>query len=235
MQCFPEAAPTAGLNWKQPVTWNKPHIFTQPVRVSGSLSCRKIINWNYESRQNRLKSLPTRQREKQTSKSIVGNAVRYGSGRGISPACLIHNCFPSFWSETWKREFCPEKKQNGWTHQYPDNTRLPIQQVCAAGRETETPHFIKTVYFNGRPCIGFICIVLFFYVGFMILLFLCSAPRRKHSEWKGFPQTWILCMWTSEKVQEEQSGDKVDRYNDDGLRVYTCFYFMTKFPLDQDF
>lgn len=93
--------------------------------------------------------------KKQTSKSIVGNyththahvwALRYGFGRGITPTCIIHDCFPSFWSETWKREFCPEKKQNGWTHQYPDNTRLPIRQVDT-GRGDRDDKLHKDVLF----------------------------------------------------------------------------------------
>lgn len=65
-------------------------------------------------------------------------AVRYGFGRGITLACLIHNCFPSFWSETWKREFCLEKKQNGWTHQYPDNNAYSAGIRRERGQKRQT-------------------------------------------------------------------------------------------------
>lgn len=50
---------------------------------------------------------------------------------------------------------------------------------CTQGEETGTPNFIKTFYFNGRPCIGFICIVLFFYVGFYDYVIFMFCPKEK--------------------------------------------------------
>lgn len=71
-------------------------------------------------------------------------AESYGFSPGFTAECLIHYCFPSFWSQTWKREFCLERKQNGWTHQYVDNIRLFSR--CEQEEEAQTPNFITAFY-----------------------------------------------------------------------------------------
>lgn len=73
-------------------------------------------------------------------------------------------------------------------------------------------------------CICFICIVLFFYVGFIIMIFLCSALRRKHNKWKSFSQMWILYMWKPEKVLTDQSRYKASSYNYYGWAKFSVFY-----------
>ena len=65
----------------------------------------------------------------------------------------------------------------------------PTTLVClfsryAPGKETGTTNFIRTFYFNGAPCnnvaLVFICIVLFFYVGFMIVIFMFCPEEKTH-------------------------------------------------------
>lgn len=105
--------------------------------------------------------------------------LRYG---GVTPACLIHKCFPSFWSETWKKEFCLEK--NKMAELINKLTTL----VCLFSRyvqrkETEMPDFIRTRYFTGGPCnnVGFVGFGLFY--SFMWHAWLCCVsvvPRGKN-------------------------------------------------------
>lgn len=80
-------------------------------------------------------------------------------------------------------------------------------------------------------CICFICIVLFFYVGFIIMIFLCSALRRKHNKWKSFSQMWILYMWKPEKVLTDQSRYKASSYNYYGWAKFSVFYSLRRLSI----
>lgn len=140
-----------------------------------------------------------------TSKSIVGNyqhtdthtpahTHKYFERQGmdfdggVTLRCLIHECFPPFSSPTWKQEFCPEKKQNGWTRQYSDNTRLPVQLPCARMHWEAAPQ-------RGHLLFHLHLLRLLCGVSWLDWYFLCSSSRRKPSKrlfrrWNScFPQT----------------------------------------------
>lgn len=121
-------------------------------------------------------------------------AARYGFDGGITLRCLIHECFPPFWSQTWKQEFCPEKKQNGWTHQYSDNARLPVrragERACAYAMGSGAP--TRTFAFcNGLRAV-YLHLFRLLCEGFAIaMLFLRSSSRRKHNK-SLFPRVDFL-------------------------------------------
>lgn len=69
-------------------------------------------------------------------------------------------------------------------------TTMPIQQVYVGKGDRNNKLHKDIFYCNGDPCNIFVLdfIVLFFYVRFMVMLFLCSASRRKCSALKHLLQ-----------------------------------------------
>lgn len=165
------------------------------VCVGGSAECKTE---SVEVEKRRPERAKWRTMKEPTSKSIVGNyqhthtqahthkhiwAARYGFDGSITLQCLIHECFPPFWSQTWKQEFCWEKKQNGWTHQYSDNAQLPVRRACARKRRPDEDISLLTACACRSACICSFASNLPFMWGFVIaMLFLCSSSRRKHNK-----------------------------------------------------
>ena len=168
--------------------------------------------------------------------------LRYGFGRGIPPACLIHDCFPSFWSETWKREFCPEKKQNGWTHQYPDNTRLPIQQVDAARGDRDDKLHKDVLFWMAVRAILLHCFFFYLYCldSFMWELWRCyfyvpprgentqSEKKKNASHRRGFSACECLKRSKADAKQNQITMTMRVLFL---KTVCACFYFWLSFLL----
>lgn len=115
---------------------------------------------------------------------------------------ILHSQHFSFWSSTWKEEFCPEKQTKMAELINKLTTRVCLFCRYRHAEETQTPNFIRTLYFSGASWNLIESVVSGCFRSFMWHLWLCSSapPEGKTRRMKTFPLQW--------RESENQSSDE---------------------------